>query len=38
MNVIYDRTELVNNTLYTANKELVEGPGDCFVLLLLFGT
>ncbi|MBL8293257.1 MAG: efflux RND transporter permease subunit [Bryobacterales bacterium] len=36
MNVIYDRTELVNNTLYTVSKTLLEGLVIVVLILLLF--
>jgi cobalt-zinc-cadmium resistance protein CzcA len=36
MNVIYDRTDLVNNTLYTVSKTLLEGLVIVVLILLLF--
>jgi cobalt-zinc-cadmium resistance protein CzcA len=36
MNVIYDRTDLVNNTLYTVSKTLLEGLLIVVLILLLF--
>jgi cobalt-zinc-cadmium resistance protein CzcA len=36
MDVIYDRTDLVNNTLYTVSKTLLEGLVIVVLILLLF--